>query len=146
MKNKMKMLGMVVLFAPSLFASSYTDTTVISKDPHGTDTVEISSKPYVLSETTAMFPGGDAKLKEFIIKNIKYPTVATQQGISGKVIATIEINEEGTISKIEIIHGIGGGCDEEVIRVLSSMPVWEPAIQAGNKIKTKKKLSFNFTN
>lgn len=146
MKNKMKMLGMAILFTPALFASNNPDTTILSNDSHGTDTIEVSVKSSVPIETAAMFPGGDAKLKEFIIKNITYPTKAIQQGIIGKVIATIEINEEGNISKIEITQGIGGGCDEEVIRVLSSMPEWEPAMQGGNKIKTKKKLSFNFKN
>jgi len=146
MKNKLKMLGMVLLFTPSVFASTDPDTTLQKANYNGTDTIENATNPFLLNEKMAEFPGGEAKFEEFILSNIKYPLIAIQQGIEGKVIANIEISKTGIINNIEIIQGIGGGCDEEVIRVLLSMPLWEPGVQAGNFIKTKKKLLFNFQN
>ncbi len=99
---------------------------------------------FLVIEEDAEFPGGEEALMEYFDDNIQYPMIAKQQGIVGKVTVALTINESGTISNIEVIQGIGGGCEEEVIRVLSSMPTWKPTNQAGHMMKTKKLFSFNF--
>ncbi len=103
-----------------------------------------SVEPFRLYENVALFPGGDLALQKYIQRNMNYPLIAKQQGIEGKVIISMVIDEFGSVCDIEIIQGIGGGCEEEVIRVLLSMPDWKPTIQAGHYIKTRKLFSFDF--
>ncbi|MDA9262281.1 energy transducer TonB [bacterium] len=90
------------------------------------------------------FPGGAKMLSQFLAKNISYPKEAVQKGIQGKVYAEFTINTDGTVSNARIYRGIGGGCDEETIRVIMSMPKWKPAEQNGKKIKVKQSLPVQF--
>ncbi len=73
------------------------------------------------------FPGGCDKLIEYIAKNMHYPDMAREAAIQGHVIARFLIDEKGEIRNIHIIRSIGGGCDQEVIRIISNMPKWKPA-------------------
>ena len=73
------------------------------------------------------FPGGCDKLNLYIAKNVHYLDMAREAAIQGQVIARFLIDEKGKIRDIEIIRGIGGGCDQEVIRIIKNMPKWVPA-------------------
>ena len=68
------------------------------------------------------FPGGTAKLLEYIQKNMKYPMMARESDIQGKVYVQFVVEPDGSISKVQVLSGIGGGCDEEAVRVVQSMP------------------------
>jgi periplasmic protein TonB len=111
---------------------------------NGTPITPYVETPFMIQEEVASFPGGELALQEYVNSHVAYPMIAKQQGIEGKVIISLEIDENGKIQDIEVIQGIGGGCEEEVVRVLSEMPSWTPTVQAGHKIKAKKIFSFNF--
>lgn len=68
------------------------------------------------------FPYGEDSLMKFITKNIKYPAKAKEQGIKGTVYVSLVVDIEGNVTQPTIVKGIGGGCDEESLRVISSMP------------------------
>jgi len=108
---------------------------------NGTPLVEGSFR---VQEEVAQFPGGDKALQNYFNSAIQYPIIAKQQGIEGKVIVSAIVDENGKLTNIEIVQGIGGGCEEEVIRVLSEMPSWKPANQAGHSIALKQLFSFTF--
>jgi TonB family protein len=78
-----------------------------------------------------------------LIKQISYPEVAKKVNIEGKVYAMAYVNETGGVDQVKIIKGLGGGCDEEVERVLSSAK-FIPGEQEGKKVKVKTSLSFAF--
>ena len=78
-----------------------------------------------------------------LTKEIKYPEVAKKIGIEGKVFAMAFVNEKGSVDQVKIIKGIGGGCDEEVIRVLKSAN-FKPGEQEGKPVKVKTALSIVF--
>jgi protein TonB len=78
-------------------------------------------------------------LAPFLKKNLRYPEIAKAAGISGKVVVTFIIDEEGNINKATLFKGIGGGCDEEVMRVIRLMPKWNPGMFKGMPVK----VSFN---
>ncbi len=101
-------------------------------------------QPFVVQEEVAQFPGGDQALQQYVKNYIQYPTIAKEQGIEGRVIVSFEIDENGKLQHIKVIQAIGGGCEEEVVRVLTEMPDWKPTVQAGHNIKSKKIFSFNF--
>jgi len=106
--------------------------------------VSFVESPFTVQEEVAQFPGGELAFNQYVKKHITYPIIAKEQGIEGRVIVSVEIDENGKLTNIEVIQGIGGGCEEEVIRVLNEMPDWKPTMQAGHKIKAKKIFSFNF--
>lgn len=78
-----------------------------------------------------------------LIKKIQYPAAAKKTGIEGRVIAMAYINENGGVDDVKIIRGLGGGCDEEVQRVVKESK-FKPGYQAGKPVKTKLTLSFTF--
>ena len=91
------------------------------------------------------FPGGDAALYKYLGKNIKYPPIARENNITGMVVLKFVINEDGSISDIQVLRDIGGGCAEEAIRVVKKMPNWKPGKQRGKAVKVHFNLPVRFT-
>ena len=81
-----------------------------------------SDRIYIQVDEAPEFPGGVAKLLEYVQKNIRYPVMARENGITGKVLVGFIIEQDGSISNVKVIKGIGGGCDEEAVRVVQSLP------------------------
>lgn len=77
-----------------------------------------------------------SKMLEFVYTNIKYPAEARLKGVQGNVIVAFTIDENGNVKDPKIMRGIGGGCDEEVIRIVKQMPRWEPGKKAGKKVSS----------
>lgn len=107
--------------------------------------VEEVMKPLLWVEQMPEFPGGESELYKYLENNIKYPPVARDAGISGSVYVKFVVNEDGKISGITILRGIGGGCDEEVIRIIKSMPPWKPGKQNGIPVPVYFNLPIKFT-
>ena len=68
-------------------------------------------------------------------ENIKYPEAAKKQGIQGTVYVSFVVEKDGTVSNVKLLKGIGGGCDEESIRIVKGMPKWKPGIQNGKTVR-----------
>ncbi len=83
------------------------------------------------------FPGGINEFKNFLVKNLKYPSAAQSAGVSGKVYLQFTVNQDGSLDNISAIKGIGYGCDEEAIRVMKLMPAWKPGRQSGRAVRVK---------
>jgi TonB family protein len=90
---------------------------------------------FAIVEEMPQFPGGEVKLMEFIAQNIKYPQIARESGIQGRVFIGFVVEPDGSISNVKLLRGIGGGCDEEAIRVINSMPKWRPGKQHGKTVR-----------
>ena len=81
------------------------------------------------------FPGGQAAFSKYISRNLRYPMMARENAISGRVFVSFIIEQNGSLSNIKVLRGIGGGCDEEVMRVLKNSPAWNAGIQNGRKVR-----------
>ncbi|MDP4227742.1 MAG: energy transducer TonB [Bacteroidota bacterium] len=90
------------------------------------------------------FPGGTDALMNFLSENIKYPIPAFREGIQGTVSLRFIINTDGELSDIQVLRGIGGGCDEEAIRVVKLMPKWKPGLQNGKPVRVYYVLPIKF--
>ena len=90
---------------------------------------------YTTIDVYPRFPGGDQARFYFLRSNIKYPETALKAGIQGIVMVVFVIEPSGVISNVEISSGIGGGCDEEAIRVIKMMPRWEPGRRSGKAVR-----------
>ncbi|HAG16608.1 MAG TPA: energy transducer TonB [Bacteroidales bacterium] len=100
---------------------------------------------FLVVEEMPEFPGGDAKMYEFIGKNIEYPRMAKESGISGRVFVTFVVERDGKVTDVQVIRGIGGGCDEEAIRVIKAMPKWNAGKQRGKPVRVQYRMPIKFT-
>ena len=90
---------------------------------------------FQIVEEMPSFPGGEAKLMEYVAKNIKYPQIARETGIQGRVFVGFVVEPDGSVSNVKVLRGIGGGCDEEAMRVIKSLPKWKPGKQRGKAVR-----------
>ena len=95
----------------------------------------VEAEIFKVVEEMPEFPGGAAKLMEYIQKNIKYPMMARESDIQGRVFVNFVVEPDGSISNVTVMRGIGGGCDEEAVRVVNSMPNWKPGKQRGSAVR-----------
>lgn len=86
-------------------------------------------------EQNPEFNGGMAKMFRFLGENIAYPKAAQKAKISGRVFVRFVVEKDGSIGNVEVLKGIGFGCDEEAIRVIKAMPKWNPGIQNGKPVR-----------
>lgn len=100
---------------------------------------------FTVVESMPEYVGGMNKLYAFLNNNIKYPVMAKESGIQGKVYITFVVEKDGNITDVRILRGIGGGCDEEAVRVVSSMPRWTPGKQRGKPVRVQYNLPVRFT-
>ncbi|MBX2978194.1 MAG: energy transducer TonB [Flavobacteriales bacterium] len=100
---------------------------------------------FTIVEDQPQFPGGDKALYAFLGKNMKYPAMAQDANIQGTVYVTFEVDKDGQIKDVKVLRGIGGGCDEEAIRVVKSMPKWTPGKQRGKPVRVQYNLPVKFT-
>ena len=108
------------------------------------DAEEDSRPVYTFVKEMPSFPGGDSERLKFLSKNIRYPQEAAENGIQGTVYVSFVVKSNGSLANIKIIQGIGGGCDEEALRVVKKMPVWRPGYQNGKKVEVLYTMAIKF--
>lgn len=113
-------------------------------DTKGTGTTPVTpppAEPFSFSEVMPTFKGN---IYKYLGNNIRYPSMAKEQNITGKVIVRFVVNEDGGISNVTLVRGIGGGCNDEAMRVIRNMPNWNPGMQNGKAVKVYFTLPINF--
>jgi periplasmic protein TonB len=128
---------LVILISMSLQAQS--DSLVVPSAP------DSSVEKFAIIEELPQFPGGEKELFKFVSTNLNYPDIASQQGIEGIVYVTFTVEKDGSVGDIEILRGIGGGCDEEALRVVSIMPAWKPGTQKGKPVSVRYNMPVRFS-
>lgn len=81
------------------------------------------------------YPGGENGLMAYIAENTVYPQKALEEGVHGRVFVSCIIEPDGKVTNVEVLRGIGGGCDEEAVRVIQSLPNWEPGVRRGKNVR-----------
>lgn len=100
---------------------------------------------FMVVESMPEYPGGEPALYSYLAENIKYPQMAKESGIQGRVFVTFVVERDGRVTDVRVLRGIGGGCDEEAIRVVQSMPKWTPGKQRGKSVRVQYNLPVKFT-
>jgi protein TonB len=95
------------------------------------------SEEYDLLDQFPAYAGGDGQFRDYLKTHIKYPQKAIDSHVSGKVFASFIVEKDGTFSNLEILKGIGYGCDEEVLKVLRNMPAWSPGKIGNQSVRVK---------
>jgi protein TonB len=106
--------------------------------------VEKADEIFDVVENSPEFPGGMQAWNEYLRKNLKYPTQARRMGIEGTVYVVFVVNTDGSVQDVELLRGIGGGCDEEALRVVSGAPKWSPGKQRGRPVRVRMRLPIRF--
>lgn len=108
---------------------------------------EVVEEPeiFTIVEDMPEFPGGQEQLFKYLGQNIKFPAMAKDAGITGTVFVTFVVGSDGKIKDAKVLRGIGGGCDEEALRVIKSMPAWKPGKQRGKTVSVQYNLPVRFT-
>jgi protein TonB len=101
-------------------------------------------KIFIVVEDPAEFPGGDRGLYNYINKNVKYPIIAQENGIQGKVYVKFVVNESGKVGGAEILRPVDQSLDKEALRVISSLPNFRPGRQRGRAVKVFYNAVINF--
>ena len=123
-----------------------TEIDYVISDFNNDDTEEevIEEEIFTIVEEMPKFPGGIEALFSYLSKTLKYPAMAKDANIQGKVYVTFIVDRDGSIANAQVLRGIGGGCDEEAIKVVKSMPKWEPGKQRGKAVRVQYNLPINF--
>ncbi|PTQ99261.1 outer membrane transport energization protein TonB [Mucilaginibacter yixingensis] len=107
--------------------------------------VEDSNEIFTAVENSAEFPGGIDKFYAYLGKSIRYPAVARENNVQGKVFLTFVVEKDGSLTDIKVLRGIGSGCDEEAIRVIKNSPRWKPGMQNGRAVRQQYTVPISFT-
>jgi TonB family protein len=123
------------------FMESYHDGALIKRQP-----CIISHNKFLVSvDTPPEFTDGVEGLYKFIGKNIRYPSEARRNGTQGRVIVNFIVEENGTLTNIKVVRGIGDGCDEEAVRIIKiSSSLWKPGVQNGKPVRVSYTVPISF--
>lgn len=120
------------------------DPGIIDNPSTGTGVIETPPPPKIFTYVEQM-PAFDGNLQEYLSKNLRYPEAARTNGVEGRVTVQFVVSEDGSISDVKVVRGVGSGLDEEAKRVVQSMPKWRPGKQNGNPVKVQYTLPVKFT-
>jgi TonB family protein len=134
MKNVIKIIVIFILL--NGIARSQNDSTKNAQIP--------AKQVYTYVEQMPSFPGYDQGMTNYLSTNLKYPMEAQKKSIEGRVYVSFVVNEDGKVSDVTILRGIGGGCDQEAKRVVERMPNWNPGKQNGRAVAVKYNLPIQF--
>lgn len=96
---------------------------------------EEENKVFDIVEQQPLFPGGPAALTKYLSENTKYPVVAQENGVQGRVTVQFVVEKDGSISDVHVLRGVDPSLDKEAVRVVKSMPRWTPGKQNGITVR-----------
>lgn len=98
---------------------------------------EVTEEIFVVVEDQPLFPGGNAAMMKFLSDNIKYPVIAQENGIQGRVICNFVVEKDGSITDVQVVRGVDPSLDKEAVRVIQQMPRWNPGKQRGQAVRVR---------
>ena len=116
--------------------NSAQDNYVAPVDDPPEETVK-EEEIFVSVEKMPEFPGGETELYKYLNKNLKYPDIAKEQNLQGRVFITFVVEKDGSIANPKVARDIGGGCGEEALRVVRAMPKWTPGKQRTQTVRVQ---------
>jgi protein TonB len=106
---------------------------------------EDDEEVFMVVENMPEFPGGDLGLMKYIQKNVKYPPIAKEYNITGKVYISFVVDKSGSVTNVKVVRGVDKNLDAEAVRVIKSLPKYKPGKQRGKAVKVMFTVPINFT-
>ena len=113
------------------------DIAVAAPPPPPAPKPEVATKVFDVVEEMPSFPGGNGALMSYLSSNTKYPVVAQENGVQGRVIVSFVVERDGSISDVKVARSVDPSLDREAQRVVKSMPRWKPGKQNGSAVRVK---------
>ena len=114
-----------------------SEIAVAAPPPPPAPKPEVATKVFDVVEEMPSFPGGQGALMQYLASNIKYPVVAQENGVQGRVIVSFVVERDGSISDVKVARSVDPSLDREAQRVVKSMPKWKPGKQNGSAVRVK---------
>ena len=114
-----------------------SEIAVAAPPPPPAPKPEVATKVFDVVEEMPSFPGGQGALMSYLASNIKYPVVAQENGVQGRVIVSFVVERDGSISDVKVARSVDPSLDREAQRVVKSMPRWKPGKQNGSAVRVK---------
>ena len=108
------------------------------------DEIEEIEEIFLVVEEQPEFPGGQQKMMKYLSENVRYPVIAAENGIQGRVICQFVVEKDGSITDIVVVRGVDKSLDNEAIRLIKTMPKWKAGKQRGKAVRVKFTLPVNF--
>ncbi|WP_163716270.1 energy transducer TonB [Mangrovibacterium lignilyticum] len=105
---------------------------------------EEESEVFFIVENMPEFPGGELALRKFIANAIKYPVIAQENGVQGKVYVNFVVDKDGSVTQARIARGVDSSLDKEALRVVNSLPKWKPGQQRGKPVRVSYTVPISF--
>jgi protein TonB len=106
---------------------------------------EESAQPiFTVVEEMPQFPGGPVELQRYLVTSVRYPVIAQENGIQGRVTCSFVINRDGSVVDAEVLRGVDPSLDKEALRVVNAMPKWTPGKQRGKPVRVKYTVPITF--
>lgn len=118
-------------------AEAQTQTYVAPAAVQEEEEEEAAQQIFTVVEKQPEYPGGTAELFKYLSKAIKYPVIAQENGIQGRVVCSFVVNRDGSIVDIQVMRGVDPSLDKEAVRVISEMPKWKPGEQRGKPVRVR---------
>ncbi len=110
----------------------------------GTTVFTPDTTVYTIVEKQPEFPGGRQALENYLLANVRYPSEAKKAGVKGRVFTSFVVEPDGQLTNVQLLIGLGYGCDEEAIRAVNAMPCWAPGSQSSRPLRVKYNLPVLF--
>ena len=118
-------------------ASAAQQETYVAPVVEEEEEEESAQQIFTVVEKQPEFPGGMSELMKFLAKSIKYPVIAQENGIQGRVVCSFVVNRDGSIVDIQVMRGVDPSLDKEAVRVIGTMPKWKPGEQRGKPVRVR---------
>ena len=117
---------------------------VLEVQPEAAEKLNDSDQVFMVVEQMPEFAGGVDAWNNYLKNQIEYPQQARNEGVEGRVFVTFIVQPDGQLTDIQLIRGIGAGCDEEARKALEESPYWNPGVQRGKKVATRMQVAITF--
>ncbi len=125
-------------------ANDKTAITAVMQAPAAKEEEAEDAPVFFIVEEMPEFPGGQLALRKFIAQAVKYPVIAQENGIQGKVFVNFVVGKDGSITGAKIARGVDPSLDKEALRVVNSLPKWKPGKQGGKPVRVSYTVPINF--
>lgn len=119
-------------------------TQRVADEPVKPDKPEVENKIFEVVEQMPSFPGGPSALMQYLSENIKYPVVAQENGVQGRVVVSFVVERDGSITDVNVVRSVDPSLDREATRVVKAMPKWLPGKQNGQAVRVKYNVPVSF--
>lgn len=142
--NSVNILDDMSLFDSEADNQTFIDVAPVVQAVQAEEEAEEEVQVFFIVEDMPEFPGGEAALRSFIAQSIKYPQIAQENGIQGRVYVQFVVDRDGSVSNAVVARGVDASLDKEALRVVNTLPKWKPGMQRGKPVRVSYTVPINF--